>query len=755
MRKLLIVESPTKAKTITKFLGGKYDVISSFGHLRDLPKKEMGIDFENNFEPKYIVSEDKKKQVTALKRAAKVADEIYLATDEDREGEAIAWHIAEILKIDPKKAKRITFHEITQRAIEKALEKPRTIAQDLVDAQQARRILDRIVGYELSPFLWKKVRRGLSAGRVQSVAVRIIVERERERQAFKEDEYWSIEGLFEHNKTEFPGKLTYRDGKKVEKLDIKTEDEAHGIVKDLDGADFIVSSIEKKDRSRKAPTPIKTSILQQEANNKLGYSAKQTMRLAQKLYETGHITYMRTDSLNLSSQFLEEAQQYISSAFGKEYAKGSVAYKTKGKGAQEAHEAIRPTNPHTTPETLKGKVDAQTLKVYDLIWRRTLASQMPSAKIEQTAVDLEAKKYRFRANGSIITFDGFMKVYKSAKEKILPEMNKGDKIQEKEVKAEQHFTQPPARYSDATLIKELEEHGIGRPSTYAPTIGTIVDRGYIDRDDNRKLYPLDIAFIVNDLLVEHFDQIVDFEFTATMEKTLDEIADGTVEWRPMLEAFYGPFHKNLTENDKKLTREDIMPPRELGEDPKTGLPIYVRTGRFGAYIQLGEYVEGEKKTKNVSLLKGMNFETVTREDALKLLELPRTIGKMENGDEILALIGPYGPYLKAGKSNASLPEDDDLFTITESEARVVIKEAIALKKKAQEPIAELGEDPNSKNPILIKDGRFGPYISDGKTNVSIPKSIDPKEVTLEMAIERLEAKHKNPRARWPKAKKSE
>ncbi len=752
MKKLLIVESPTKAKTINKFLGDTYAVISSFGHIRDLPKKEMGVDFENGFEPKYIVPTDKKKRATDLKRAAKDADEVYLATDEDREGEAIAWHIAQILKLDPKKAKRITFHEITKKAINKALEAPRTIEQDLVDAQQARRILDRIVGYELSPFLWKKVRRGLSAGRVQSVAVRLIVERERERRAFDQEEYWTIEGLFEKSEQELPAKLTHRAGKKLDKLDIKSEEEATKIVDDIKDENFTVSSIEKKHRSRKSPTPLRTSILQQEANNKFGYSAKQTMRLAQKLYETGRITYMRTDSMNLSKQFLDDAQSFISSVYGADYAKGSVQYKTKSKGAQEAHEAIRPTDITATPDRLKSDIDAQMFKIYDLIWRRTVASQLPPAKIEQTAVDFTAKDYTMRANGSIIVFDGFMKVYKSAKEKILPDLKEGEKLKAKNIEAGQHFTQPPARYSDAMLIKELEEHGIGRPSTYAPTIGTIVDRGYIDRDENRKLFPLDIAFIVNDLLVEHFENIVNFEFTATMEKTLDEIAEGKVEWRPMLEGFYGPFHENLEKKEKDLTREDIMPPRKLGDDPKTGKPIYVKTGRFGGYIQLGEYVEGGEKTKNVSLLKSMNMESVTYEEALKLLELPRLVGSREDGTEIQALIGPYGPYLKSGKVNASIPEDNNIFEIDEATARVLLKEAEEAKKKAMTPIAELGEDPNSKSPILIKDGRFGPYITDGKTNVSIPKSMDPKEVTAEIAIERLQAKRENPRARWPKKK---
>lgn len=759
MKKLLIVESPTKAKTINKFLGGDYQVLSSFGHLRDLPKKEMGIDFENNFEPTYIVSPDKKQRVTELKKAAKAADQVYLATDEDREGEAIAWHIAEILKLDPKNAKRITFHEITKKAIEKALEDPRTLEMSLVNAQQARRLLDRIVGYELSPFLWQKVRRGLSAGRVQSVAVRLIVERERERMAFKQDEYWTIDAAFEKDGQTFEAALKKIDGKALKKLSIGTEAQAKEILTNLEGATYTVSDIEKKQATRKPPTPLRTSVLQQEANNKLGMSAKQTMTLAQKLYETGRITYMRTDSLNLSDAFLQDAQTFLKTSFGDDYAKGVHAYKTKSKGAQEAHEAIRPTDVNVTPEALKGKIDAGQWKLYDLIWRRTLASQMPSAKIERTGINIDAKQYQFRANGSVITFDGFMKVYRSAKEVILPEVASGDEVQKKDITPTQHFTQPPARYSDASLVKALEEHGIGRPSTYAPTIGTIISRGYVDRDDNKKLFPTDIAMIVNDVLVEHFPTIVDLDFTANMEQSLDDIAEGSVDWTKTLSTFYTPFHKSITTKSKEVSREDVMPARVLGKDPETKKDIIVRTGRYGAYIQLGEWSEEDRKEKknkpkSISLPKDMHMESITLEDALKLLELPREIGENEAGEMITAHIGPYGPYLRAGKSNASLPEDYNPLTVTLDEAKVIMKEAIALKKKMAEPIATLGEDPNSKQEILVKNGRFGPYVTDGKTNVSIPKSKDPKSITAEEAIEMLEKKRHAPkRGRRAPAKK--
>ena len=759
MSKLLIVESPTKARTINKFLGKEYNVISSYGHIRDLPKKEMGVDFEHNFTPTYEVPADKKKRVTELKKAAKAADEIYLATDEDREGEAIAWHIAEILKLDPKKAKRIAFHEITKHAIEEALSKPSTLSMHLVDAQQTRRILDRIVGYEMSPFLWKKVRRGLSAGRVQSVATRLIVERERERQAFKEDEYWTIDGIFSKDGADFEGKLNKRKGKKLDKLAIGNEKEAKTIEADLKGATFTIASVEKKHAHRKPPTPLKTSVLQQEANNKLGMSAKQTMTLAQKLYETGRITYMRTDSLNLSEKFLNEAQAFIKSAYGDDYATGSTAYKTKSKGAQEAHEAIRPTDPTATPESLQGSLEAGQWKVYNLIWSRTLASQMPAAKLERTGINIEAKDYVFRASGSTIVFDGFMKVYKSAKETILPELAEGDTIDAKSITPEQHFTQPPARYSDATLVKILEEHGIGRPSTYAPTIGTIIDRGYVERDDNKKLGPTDIAMIVTDLLVEHFPQIVDYEFTATMEKTLDEIAEGKVDWVPTLEAFYGPFHDKLEEKTKTLDREDVMPARELGKDPKTGKMIFVRTGRWGAYLQLGEWSEEDRKAKknkpkSVSLPKDMLAESITYEEAIELLKMPREVGENEAGEMITAQIGPYGPYLKAGKTNASMPEGSSPLTVTLEEAKVIMKEAAEMKKKMLEPIAVLGEDPKSGGEIQVKNGRFGPYITDGETNKSVPKGMEPASITFEEAVDLLEKKRNSPRRGWGGKKKA-
>lgn len=742
---LVIVESPTKAKTISKFLGGKFDVLSTYGHIRDLPKKEMGVDTTGDFSPTYKVPDRSKDRVKELKKAAEKADQIYLATDEDREGEAIAWHAASILEQPADKLKRITFHEITEDAIEEAMANPREIDEDVVNAQQARRILDRLVGYELSPFLWKKVKRGLSAGRVQSVALRLIVERERERIAFEEEEYWSIKTLFEKDDVEFPGKLRAIDGKRMKKMSIGSKKEAHAIVEAVKGASFAVTKVKKKEINKKPPTPFTTSRLQIEANRKLRFSAKQTMAIAQQLYETGRITYMRTDSLALSKKFLGASQKYIRDTFGDDYANGPRTFKTKSKAAQEAHEAIRPTNVFDSPKSLKGDLKKNQWKLYDLIWRRTMASQLPKAKVERTSVDVTANDHVFRSNGSIVKFDGFMKVYKSAKEKILPKLKEGDDVNLEKVTPKQHFTQPPPRYSDARLVKVLEEHEIGRPSTYAPTIDTLLNREYVERDKSKKLAPKNMGFIVNDVLVEHFPNIVDYEFTADMENKLDEIADGEREWVPMIKDFYDPFHENLEEKDEALDRSDVMKETVLGEDPESGKKVIARTGRYGPYVQLGEWKEEDReekknKPKSVSLLDDMRLEDLTLEDALSLLALPRTVGKTEDDEEIIALIGRYGPYLKAGKATASLPEDEDPREVGLETARALIKKAKEDYEKRKKPIAELGEDPESGDEILVKNGRYGPYVTDGTTNASIQKGTDPESIDRETAIKMLEKK---------------
>jgi DNA topoisomerase-1 len=604
---LVIVESPTKAKTISRFLAGKYKVEASFGHIRDLPTSKMGVDIEHDFEPTYVVPPKAKKRVTELKKLAKSADEVILATDEDREGEAIAWHLISALGLKEKDIKRIAFHEITKTAIEHALETPRALDLHLVDAQQARRVLDRLVGYELSPFLWKKVRRGLSAGRVQSVAVRLIVEREQEIRKFKPEEYWSIEATFNKD-TNFLGRLAKLDGKSLDKLGIKDEAHAKKILADLANNPAEVTEVTKKEVRRNPAAPFITSTLQQEAARKLGFSAKQTMMYAQQLYEgvemgeegaTGLITYMRTDSINLSDFALASAKEAILAKFGKDYVLDAPRkFTSKSKNAQEAHEAIRPTDLTRDPESVKAHLDRNQHRLYDLIWKRTIATQMPEAIFDATSVDIDIKgdkNYTFRATGQVVKFDGFIKAYTEGKddeteeevEGLLPELVKGDKPKVVKILPKQHFTQPPPRYSDATLIKALEEHGIGRPSTYAPTITTIQDRGYVDKID-KKFHPTEIGFIVNDILVEHFPKIVDLEFTATMEGELDEIAEGTKEWIPVIRTFYTPFHENLKIKEKEVEKHV----EQLDEKcPESGHNLIIKFGRFGKFIACSNYPE--------------------------------------------------------------------------------------------------------------------------------------------------------------------
>ncbi len=601
--KLIIVESPTKAKTISKFLGKGYKVLSSFGHVRDLPTSTMGIDIEHDFAPKYVIPKKATKVVAELRAAAKGADEIYFATDEDREGEAISWHLRELLKVKPDKVKRITFHEITKTAIDAALQHPRDLDLRMVDAQQARRVLDRLVGYELSPFLWRKVARGLSAGRVQSVAVRLIVEREREIQAFKAEEYWSIEAEFaKHGEPEvFEAKLNSKDDKTLDKMAITTEKEASAILKTLEKASYSIEGVEKKLTHRSPSAPFTTSTLQQDANNKLGYSAKQTMMIAQQLYEgvelgdegsVGLITYMRTDSVNLAEKFREDAAAYIKANHPKDLPTEPRVYKTKSKGAQEAHEAIRPTEASRTPESLRTHLDDRQLKLYELIWRRAVASQMKDAEIETTAATIATgTAYRFRATGSIMVAPGFMSVYQTdMKENLLPHLAEGDKLEEKKIESKQHFTEPPARYSEAAIVKAMEERGIGRPSTYAPTISTVIDRGYVEKDE-RRLKPTDLAFLVNDLLMEHFANVVDYDFTANMENALDEVAEGSKEWVPVIRDFYKPFHENLAEKDKELSKKDITETATDEKCEKCGKPMIIKFGRFGKFYACSGYPE--------------------------------------------------------------------------------------------------------------------------------------------------------------------
>lgn len=801
MSYLVIVESPTKAKTISRFLGKDYKVTSSYGHIRDLPTKKIGVDVEKDFTPEYVVPESSKKTVTELKKLAKKSEIVFYATDEDREGEAIAWHLHTLLKTPSENTKRIVFHEITKTAIDEALQHPRTIDENLVNAQQARRIVDRLVGYEMSPFLWEKVARGLSAGRVQSVAVRLIVEREEEIEAFKAQEYWTIDSLFKNGES-FKGKLFTLDGKKLEKFDIGTKEQAEAIVERAQKGSYTVASVQKKRMTRKPQAPFTTSTLQQDANRKLGYSAKQTMRLAQQLYEgikldgegqVGLITYMRTDSVNLAQKFLDEARDHIAKSFGKEYVPETQRkYSAKSKLAQEAHEAIRPTDVTKTPEAVAQALTDQQLKLYTLIWSRAVASQMMDAIFDSTSIDIANNDSTliFRSTGSVMQFAGFYKVYPDAvKETFLPALQEGGSVTLESVKPEQHFTEPPARYSEAGLVKALEEQGIGRPSTYAPTIATIVDRGYVTKQE-RRLFPTDIARLVTKILKEHFPNIVDYKFTARMEEDLDGVAEGKKEWVPVVKEFYVPFKKNLEQKNKELDKKQIteeasdevcdkcgkpmviktgrygkflactgypdckntiningkgekeaqVPQEPIGTHPETKQPIFVKKGRFGAYVQMGEKStkKGAEKPKTASLLRGMNPDELKLEDAIALLSLPRILGKNSENEDIISANGRFGPYIKAGKETRSIPPTQSPITITLEEAQELLKQPKS-KSRQKVELKNLGKDPDG-NEIKVYSGRFGPYVTDGTTNASVPKEKSLESLTLDEAVVLISAK---------------
>lgn len=761
-KNLVIVESPAKARTIERYLGKDYSVKSSFGHIRDLPKKGLNIDIEHGFEPSYEVTPDKKKTVADLKKAIKTAETVWLASDEDREGEAIAWHLCQALKLDDKKAKRIVFHEITKSAIENAIKNPRTVNKKLVDAQQARRVLDRLVGYELSPVLWKKVRPGLSAGRVQSVAVRLIVEREREIKDFTAESSYKVTAIFSTSKDKLPAELTTK---------FKDDKSATKFLEDCKTANFNIVSIEKKPGTRSPGAPFTTSTLQQEAASRLGYSVRQTMSLAQRLYEEGHITYMRTDSTTLSSQALNAAESYIKKEFGDQYY-NLRQYKTKSQGAQEAHEAIRPTS---FSKTSAGK-DSQEKKLYELIWRRALASQMASALIDRTEVGVAVSNREevFVAKGELLKFDGFFRVYGGGKEDvILPELKEGEKLDYDSISAAETFSKPPARYSEASLVRKLEELGIGRPSTYAPTISTIQTRGYVEKSDvegrqrkrrvitlagkeltaqveeetfgadRSKLLPTAVAEITTDFLVKHFGTILDYDFTAHVEDDFDTIAAGKQQWNKMIADFYKHFHP-LVKQSESVSREETTKTRQLGKDPKSGKPIMARFGRFGPMLQRGE-TESEEKPDFAPLPKGVELEDVNLEQALEMFKLPRTVGKTEKGEEIKSNIGRFGPYIQVGKLYVSLKELDPM-KITEEEARELYKEK--LKQEAEKHIQEFASG------IKILNGPYGPYITNGKKNARIPKESDPKKITENQAKEMLDNAPDKKGFRRRKTKKS-
>lgn len=755
MKNLVIVESPAKAKTIEGFLGKDFVVKSSFGHIRDLSKKnQMGVDIENGFKPDYEVPSDKTKVVSDLKKAASQAETVWLASDEDREGEAISWHLAETLKLDVKKTKRIVFHEITKEAITRAIENPRTIDVNLVDAQQARRVLDRLVGFELSPVLWKKVKPSLSAGRVQSVAVRLIVEREEEIKDFKATTWFRTTGLFYVVNAKGEGTLMAELNKRF-----ATSDETLQFLKSIAAARYSVASVEKKPAKRSPAPPFTTSTLQQEAARKLGYTVARTMSLAQQLYEAGHITYMRTDSVNLSDLAISSAKREIVSLYGDSYSH-TRRFATKTKGAQEAHEAIRPTY-FNQPEA--GTDDGQR-RLYDLIWKRAIASQMSDAELERTTITIAistTRKEEFVAKGEVIKFDGFLRVYSESTddelnedtEGLLPPVAVGEALTAGTITATQKFSQHPPRYSEASLVKKLEELGIGRPSTYAPTISTIQKREYVEKGerqgtirqyqvltlenektsaktktekigvDKGKLFPTDIGNLVNQYLVANFPDIVNYQFTANAEKELDEIAEGRLKWNKMIASFYTPFHKMVDaaiENTEKVRGE-----RDLGTDPVTGKKVAVKLARFGPVVQLGETENptGEKP-RFAGLKKGQSMDTITLEEALDLLKFPRLVGSLNN-DEITCAIGRFGPYLLYRKKFYSLPASVDPGTVDEKEAIEII--FAKDEKDRLSVIKTFNEDPD----VVVRTGRFGPYIACKKGNIKIPKGADPAKLTLQ------------------------
>jgi len=745
-KNLVIVESPAKAKTIEKYLGGEYTVKSSFGHIRDLPKKGLNIDIEHDFAPTYEVNNDKKKVVAELRKAAKEAEDVWLASDEDREGEAIAWHLTQALKLDPKKTKRIVFHEITKSAIENAIKTPRTVDLSLVDAQQARRVLDRLVGYELSPVLWKKVRTGLSAGRVQSVAVRIVVEREREIRDFAPESSFKIIALFDVDGQELKAELANK---------LPTKDDARTFLEAAAQAIYKVIEIAQKPGSRNPGAPFTTSTLQQEAARRLGFSVKQTMTVAQRLYESGKITYMRTDSTTLSGFAIKAAEDYIKKQFGDNYHQVRQ-YKTKNESAQEAHEAIRPTDFMTT----NAGDDAQQQKLYQLIWQRALASQMAPAQTEKTEVtiSLSNREEKLVAKGEILKFDGFMKVYGGIKDDtLLPPIEKGQALTLGSMSATETFTRPPARYSEAALVKKLEELGIGRPSTYAPTISTIQARDYIEKKDlegkertvqalsllngaiteeetteitgadRNKLIPTHLAEVTTDFLVKHFPSIVDYDFTATVESEFDKVAEGKEAWNKMISEFYKDF-RPLIDAAGGISRAEVSQARELGIDPKTKKPVMARFGRYGPMLQRGE-TESEEKPAFAPLPAGVSLEEVTLEQALEMFNLPRVVGKTEDGQEIKANIGRFGPYIQIDKTYVSIKPLDP-FSITEAEARELYKGK--LEKDANKYIHEFDSG------IKVVNGPYGPYITDGKKNAKIPKDVEPKDLTEEQCKKLLD-----------------
>ena len=778
-KNLVIVESPAKAKTIEKFLGNDYKVLSSYGHIRDLKKKEFSIDVANGYAPAYEIPEDKKKLVKELKAEAKKADMVWLASDEDREGEAISWHLFEVLELDPAKTKRIVFHEITKTAILKAIENPRDIDVHLVNAQQARRVLDRIVGFELSPVLWRKVKPALSAGRVQSVAVRLIVEREREVNAFVSESWYRVTAVFE---------VPDANGEKVEvKAELsrrfKTKEEAHAFLESCKSADFSISDIVTRPTKKTPAPPFTTSTLQQEAARKLGFSVSQTMVIAQRLYENGQITYMRTDSVNLSDLALGTSRQAIESLMGEKYVK-TRQFATKAKGAQEAHEAIRPT--YMEKESISGS--AQEQRLYELIWKRTIASQMADAELEKTTatIAISNSEDTFVAVGEVVIFDGFLRVYKESydeekeqedESRLLPPLVVGQVLDQTEISAVQRFSLCPPRYTEASLVRKLEELGIGRPSTYAPTISTVQQRGYVEKgnkegvkrefdvlklknnkitetvksemtgNEKAKLLPTDVGIVVNDFLMEYFPEIMDYNFTASVEKQFDEVAEGEKEWTVLMDKFYQEFHP-LVEKTAQTKTEHKVGERILGTDLASGKPVSVKIGRYGPVIQIGS-AEDEEKPRFAQLPKGMALETITLEEALECFKLPRVLGEFE-GKELSVGVGRFGPYVRVDKAFVSIPKGMDPLAISFEEA---VELVVAKREAAENKIIKTFADDAD---LQVLNGRYGPYIAYKKKNYKIPENIEPADLTVEACFKLMEvqkAKDENRKARYNAKKK--
>ncbi|MGI9264824.1 MAG: DNA topoisomerase I [Gammaproteobacteria bacterium] len=753
---LVVVESPAKAKTLEKYLGKDFQVLASYGHVRDLIPKEGAVDPEQGFKMNYEVIDKNRKHVDAIAKALKKSDSLYLATDPDREGEAISWHLYEILNdrglLDGKPVHRVAFHEITRKAVQDAVDHPQELSDDLVDAQQARRALDYLVGFNLSPLLWKKIRPGLSAGRVQSPALRMIVEREKEIEQFTAREYWTIEAKASADDQEVPAKLNRYDCEKLEQFSITSESQAKSVEKDLlksSAGQLVVASVDKKQRRRNPAPPFTTSTLQQEASRKLGFGAQKTMRTAQRLYEgldvgagaEGLISYMRTDSVSLATEAVNEIRETIVARYGPENLSEEIrTFKTKSKNAQEAHEAIRPTSAARHPDSLKDNLDPDQFRLYELIWKRTVACQMARAVFDTVSVNLRPSgdsdgRSIFRATGSVLIKPGFRAVYLEGRvdaeegDRILPAMSEGQTLELVELRPEQHFTEPPPRYSEASLVKALEEFGIGRPSTYASIISTLQNREYVEMD-KRRFIPTDIGRIVNRFLTDHFNRYVDFDFTARLEDELDAIARGEKEWVPLMTRFWQPFVDTVKDKEVSVTRAEAAQAREIGVDPKSGKPVSVRIGRFGPFVQIGTK-DDEDKPRFAGLLPGQKMDSIELEEALLLFRLPRLLGETPEGEEVAANIGRFGPYIRYGKKFVSLTPEDDPYSVGLDRALELVRE-----KKIADANRIITEFEGTD--IVVLNGRYGPYITDGNKNAKIPKDREPASLTLEECQELIE-----------------